>query len=266
MDFDWGQAALASFFVLLLAGVLYSTWRSMQVDDRRWRRQRVREGFAVSARKPVRREERRFRRQFPELQPFFHPEKAILFVREQRRFKPKDAARARKRWMPAGFNTWSLVTLNPGERVPRLELRSWRNTLLASFTYEATGDGAILRIGEGEMVVVDDKDNPHARYRHPQRGFRWTAQRGWRVGTAARPREHLERDTVDHGYGDDAAGSARAAAGTAAAAALVGAGGSFDGGGSSDSWDSAGGEGDASDSWESAADSDDSGADDTSTD
>ena len=57
-------------------------------------------------------------------------------MREHRRFKPKNAAVARRRWMPAGFNSWALVTENPGERLQRLELRNWRNKPRASFTYD----------------------------------------------------------------------------------------------------------------------------------
>jgi hypothetical protein len=173
VDFDIEPQAVA-FGAIVLAIAVAALFSRDKKREKRDRAARVSAGQAVSLREPVRADERDFRRLFPELQPYFHPEKAILFVREARRIKAGvDTWR-----FPAGFNNWRVV-VTPGTPHPVYELRNWRGKTKARFGYQAQGNGAILHIGEGELTLDVVDPNPHASYDHPTGAFRWSAKRGW---------------------------------------------------------------------------------------
>jgi uncharacterized membrane protein YgcG len=196
-----------------------------------------------------RRQEALFVTTFPELQPYFHPEKVLEFVSAWR-------ARASR---PETFD-WNNP---PGLRVQRARFAARREKgqpvdLLDSaaqsilqFLIEETPEGAAIRLGAGKLKV--NVRDAAVGYWHPQREFKWSRAKGWRMITsvADRPIESSDRGTsfVESSSSSSSSSSSESAA---RAAAVAGAGGTFDGGGASDSWDERSG-GSGSDSTGSAA-------------
>jgi hypothetical protein len=105
--------------------------------------------------------------------------------------------------------------------------------VLTRFLLQEHPEGAALRIGPGKLTA-NLKDSA-VRYWHPEREFKWSRAKGWRVINALSDRGI---DTSDSGTSFSSSSTANTVAAAAAGAAVVaGAGGAFDGGGSSSSWD-----------------------------
>jgi glycosyltransferase involved in cell wall biosynthesis len=184
-----------------------------------------------------------FKASFPELQPYFHPKQVLEFVSAWRARKSPPIAFD---WtMPAGFGVAKARMGAAGEKGHPVELLDEAGAVLSRFVLQRHEDGAVIRLGPGKLTVgVRDAA---VRYWHPEREFKWSRLKGWRVITALsnRPIESSDRGTSFSSDSSTSSSTATSAAAAAAGAAVVtGAGGSFDGGGSSSSWD-AGGDSDA---------------------
>ena len=225
--------ACAIGFALLLA------WRRRKGGERR--------AGPAAAKHPAQRSDAYFRTMFPELQPYFHPEKVVRFVRE--RNGTRDVVDGYT-WRDApGFNTATAVAAISGGR-ERIRLTDSAGALVAEFDYERQPNGAALRVGRGKLTaVLEVGNNPRVRYWHPEREFKWSRKGGWQFTT---PMTESAFDSDDRGsrWSNDSASPAsssssgsggRVAAAAATAALVSGAGGAFAGGGASDQWDAAAG-------------------------
>jgi hypothetical protein len=177
-----------------------------------------------------------FQASFPELQPHFHPRNVLLFVAAWR--ARVGHARASEWSKPAGLGVDRARIGGATEKGHPVELLDAAGVVLARFLLLETPDGGgVLRVGSGKLTV-NVRDSA-VRYWHPQREFKWSRAKGWRVLNTMTDRGiessdsglSLSRDSSSSSSG---AGAAAAAAG---AVAVAGAGGAFDGGGSSSSWD-----------------------------
>ena len=170
---------------------------------------------------------------FPDLQPHFHPENLVDYVKGRRGRRP-----------PSGRHTWKDA---PGLGVAAVDILMDKGreecTLLdsdgvrlAQFRYEEQADGGVLRVGAGKFTVTLARpDDPAVRYWHPEREFKWTRKGGWRFKTPVADRPI---DSSDSGTSWSSSDSpSRTATAAAAGAAVVGMGGTFDGGGASAGWD-----------------------------
>lgn len=189
--------------------------------------------------KAQRRQEALFTSSFPELQPWFHPENVLQFISAWRSRRPNATTLV---WNnPPGFAT-SRVRLAPmTEKGQPAELLGEGDAVAANFQLQRHEEGGVIRIGAGKLTA--NVRDFAVRYWHPQREFKWSRAKGWRVINALSDRGI---DSSDHGtsLSSDSPSSSTAtsaAAALAGAAAVTGAGGAFDGGGSSDSWDSGSG-------------------------
>lgn len=140
---------------------------------------------------------------FPDLQPHFHPQKLVDYVRARMRGQaPPDAAAAQA---------------------------------IAQAAYQQDPRGATLRFGKGKFTV--DAQEPRVKYWHPEREFKWQPKRDprWIFATpmADAPFSSSDRDAL--AFRDSSSSSTAARAATA----FTGAGGTFDGGGASAGWDQA---------------------------
>jgi hypothetical protein len=178
-----------------------------------------------------------FEASFPELQPHFHPEKVLQFV---------DARRARKEAMgtstwknPPGFAAAAIAEFAADPKGEAVRLLDAAGTLLARFVFQETPEGGVIRMGAGKFTV--NLKDAAVRYWHPEREFKWSRLKGWRVLTTLSDRSI---DSTDRGtsFSSDGPSTTSMAAGAAAAAVVAGAGGTFDGGGSSSAWDGSSGE------------------------
>ena len=216
---------------------------------RAWRKSRDRDhgSGTAPATPPAQRSDAYFRTMFPELQPYFHPEKVVRFVRE--RNGTRDVVDGYT-WRDApGFNTATAVAAISGGR-ERIRLSDSGGATLAEFDYERQPNGAALRVGRGKLTaVLEGGNNPRVRYWHPEREFKWSRKGGWQFTT---PMTESAFDSDDRGsrWSNDSASPAsssssgsggRVAAAAATAALVSGAGGAFAGGGASDQWDAAAG-------------------------
>ena len=213
---------------------------------------RKRAGVGPRQSKPPRdpRADAYFRAMFPELQPYFHPEKVVRLVRD--RNGRADVVDGRTWKAPEGFETVAAVAVALVAGRERLRLQDAARATLVEFDYERAPTGAALRIGRGKLTAaLDQQTNPRVRYWHPEREFKWSRKGGWQFTTPLAD-ESIDSDergsrfssasssssSSSSGYG----GVAAAAGATAGAAALVsGAGGAFAGGGASGDWDAAAG-------------------------
>jgi hypothetical protein len=107
----------------------------------------------------------------------------------------------------------------------------------------------VIRLGSGKFTI-NLKDSA-VRYWHPQREFKWSRAKGWRMinSLADRPIESNDRGSSFSSDGPSSSFSS-SSSGARTGAAMAGAGGAFDGGGASNSWDAAD-SGSSSDSTES---------------
>ncbi len=194
------------------------------------------------------RSEALFRSMFPELQPHFHPEKVLRFVRERKGSRNVIDGYAWRN--PPGFETACAVVAMTGGR-EHIRLMDAANALQAEFDYEEQPGGAALRVGSGKLtVVLEPGNNPRVRYWHPQREFKWSRKGGWQFITPVTERSIDSDDSGTRWSSDNRNSSSNwgtAAAAGGAAAMVSGAGGAFAGGGASDQWDSAAGAADGAD-------------------
>lgn len=194
------------------------------------------------------RSEAYFRSMFPELQPHFHPEKLVRFVRERNGSKKIVGGYTWRN--PPGFETAAAVVVMAGGR-EGIRLLDAAGALVAEFDYEQQQGGAALRVGRGKLtVVLEPGNNPRVRYWHPQREFKWSRTGGWQFITPV-TEESIDSDDSGTRWSSDSRSSSSslgtAAAAGAAAVLVSGAGGAFAGGGASDQWDTADGADQASD-------------------
>jgi uncharacterized membrane protein YgcG len=181
------------------------------------------------------RQEALFQATFPELQPYFHPEKVLEFVKA---WGARDQKPPRIEWnKPPGLGLAKARIGPRGDKGRRpVELLDEAGTVVSRLFLENQPDGNVLRIGPGKLTV--SLRDAAVRYWHPEREFKWSRLKGWRVisSLSDRPIESSDRGTSFSSSSDSPSMTSSAAA-VAGAAAVTGAGGAFDGGGSSDSWD-----------------------------
>lgn len=174
-----------------------------------------------------------FQASFPELQPHFHPEKVLEFVKARRaRARPVVGTSWKK---PPGFAAAAVAEIAADPKGEAVRLLDEAGALLARFVFQEHPEGGVIRMGPGKFTV--NLRDAAVRYWHPEREFKWSRLKGWRVITAMSDRaiDSNDRGTSFSSSSDGpSVGSTAAAA--AAGAAVTGAGGAFDGGGSSGDW------------------------------
>ena len=180
-----------------------------------------------------------FKASFPELQPYFHPKQVLEFVTS---WRARNAPPVAFDWsLPPGLGVAKARLGAVGEKGNPVELLDAAGTVLSRFVMQRHEDGAVIRLGPGKLTVkVRDAA---VRYWHPEREFKWSRTKGWRVisSLSDRPIDSSDRGTSFSSDSSSSSSSATTAAAAAAGAAVVaGAGGAFDGGGSSSSWEEGG--------------------------
>ncbi|WP_171090866.1 hypothetical protein [Usitatibacter rugosus] len=185
--------------------------------------------------KSSRRDEALFVSMFPDLQPHFHPERLVEFVRAQRSGKRAAASRtASATWKnPPGLGVHA-VEIEPGHlRVP-YKMRDESGALLGQFLYDEIPEGGVLRVGEGKLTVNVMDKIPRVRYWHPRREFKWSQKKGWAFAT---PLADAHDSDSSYSSSDSSSHSFSTSRDDGVSPAPVGGGGTFDGGGASGSWD-----------------------------
>ena len=178
-----------------------------------------------------------FQASFPELQPHFHPEKVLQFVAARHARK---AAMGTSTWKnPPGFAAAAITEFAADAKGEAVRLLDSAGSLLARFIFQETPEGGVIRMGAGKFTV--NLKDAAVRYWHPEREFKWSRLKGWRVLSALS--DH-SIDSTDRGtsFSSDSSSTTSMGTGAAAAAVVAGAGGTFDGGGSSAAWDGPSGE------------------------
>jgi uncharacterized membrane protein YgcG len=184
--------------------------------------------------KTSRRDEALFVSMVPDLQPYFHPDRLVEFVRAQR--SRKGTSRS-----PGASTTWKsppglgvhAVEIEPGHmRVP-YRMRDESGALLGQFLYDEIPEGGVLRVGEGKLTVNVMDKIPRVRYWHPRREFKWSKKKGWAFVTPLAD-THDSSSSSDY---DSSSHSFSTSRDDGVSPAPVGGGGTFDGGGASGSWD-----------------------------
>ena len=176
-----------------------------------------------------------FKATFPELQPYFHPLKVLQFVSA---WRAHAATPPTFEWNHPPALGFTKVRFGPaGEKGRPVEFLDEAGAVVSRGLLLETAEGGVLRLGAGKLTV--NLRDSAVRYWHPEREFKWSKTKGWRVLSSLSDRSI---DSSDRGmtFSSDSAssGTATTAAAAAAGAAVVaGAGGAFDGGGSSSSWD-----------------------------
>jgi uncharacterized membrane protein YgcG len=182
-----------------------------------------------------RRQEALFVSSFPELQPHFHPERVLAFVGAWKARVPRPEPLV---WKKApGFGGNRVRLLPRGEKGQPAELLDAADTIIASFVLQDHADGGVIRIDRGKLTI--NVRDAAVRYWHPQREFKWSRAKGWRVINSLSERgiDSNDRGTSFSDSSSSSSTATAAAAAVAGAAVVTGAGGAFDGGGSSSSWD-----------------------------
>ena len=189
------------------------------------------------------RQEALFVSTFPELQPHFHPQKVLEFIGAWRSRVPRPDVVL---WNNApGFGT-SRVRLMPksGKGQPA-ELLDATEAAVATFILQDHAEGGVIRLGSGKFTV--NLRDAAVRYWHPQREFKWSRAKGWKMINSLSDRPIESNDRGSSFSSDSPSSSFSSSSPSArAGAAMAGAGGAFDGGGASDSWDSSSSPSDAS--------------------
>jgi uncharacterized membrane protein YgcG len=179
------------------------------------------------------RQEALFVATFPELQPYFHPEKVLQFVSG---WRPRTPRADTIDWNnPPGFGVPRARLMPKSEKGQSAELLDAAGAALASFVLQDHPEGGVIRLGSGKFTV-NVRDSA-VRYWHPQREFKWSKAKGWRVINTLSDRGIDSSDSGTSFSSDSSSTATSAAAAVAGAAVVAGAGGAFDGGGSSSSWD-----------------------------
>ena len=178
-----------------------------------------------------------FQATFPELQPHFHPEKVLQFVKARR---ARTGSLVGTTWKnPPGFPGAAVAEIAADAKGEAVRLLDAAGGVLGRFVFQEHAEGGVLRMGPGKLTA--NLRDAAVRYWHPEREFKWSRLKGWRLITSLSDRP---MDSNDHGTSWSSSDSSVASTAAAAAgvAAVAGAGGAFDGGGSSASWDASSGE------------------------
>jgi len=178
-----------------------------------------------------------FQATFPELQPHFHPEKVLQFVKARR---ARTGSLIGSTWKsPPGFPAAAVAEIAADAKGEAVRLLDAAGGVLGRFVFQEHPEGGVLRMGPGKLTA--NLRDAAVRYWHPEREFKWSRLKGWRLITSLSDRP---MDSNDHGTSWSSSDSSVASTAAAAAgvAAVAGAGGAFDGGGSSASWDASSGE------------------------
>jgi len=184
-----------------------------------------------------RRAEALFVSMFPELQPHFHPERVIEFVRARQARTPKREGHTVRN--PKGFAAAAAEVRFDDKGREQWRLLDEAGAVLAQFRYEDHREGAALRVGQGKLTVnLKDRARPRVRYWHPEREFKWQ-ERIW-VFQTTMSESPFESSSDSSSFSSSSSSFSPGAA--AGAAAIVAAGGTFDGGGASAGWDAERGE------------------------
>jgi uncharacterized membrane protein YgcG len=228
MDLSIFEYAIPAAFFLLFGFAFFSALRA-------GRRQRM----------DKERNEALFRSMFPDLQPLFHPEKLVEFVRARR---TRGAATSANVWKsPPGFAA-DRAEIQPDGAREKIRLLDAAGVLLADFLFEDHAEGGVLRFGKGKFTVNVRDPVPRVRYWHPDREFKWSRQKGWWFFNRMAEDSFSSSDRSSSDSSSDSSSSR----GAAAAAGIVAAGGAFDGGGASQAWDAGGSAGSSAGGAESA--------------
>ena len=189
------------------------------------------------------RQEALFQATFPELQPHFHPEKVLEYVTARR---ARAGPLAGTRWKnPPGFPAAAVAEVAADAKGEAVRLLDAADHVLARFVFQDHAEGGVLRIGPGKLTA--NLRDAAVRYWHPEREFKWSRAKGWRVISALSDREIESSDRgTSFSSSSDGPSATSTAAAVAAGSAVAGAGGAFDGGGSSQSWGEATASADAS--------------------
>jgi hypothetical protein len=225
--------------VLTFVGLIVAALVSIAVSAARRRRSEATGKPHKPARTADHRGDAYFKAMFPELQPWFHPEKVVRLVRDRNgRVNVVDG----RRWeYPSGFDVAAAQVVTVRER-ELIRLFDAAGTQLTEFDYEQQPGGGAIRIGRGKLTaVLDVQNNPRVRYWHPEREFKWSRKGGWQFTTPVAERPVDSSDSGSSFSSDrsssSSSGIATAAAAAGTAALVSGAGGAFAGGGASEGWD-----------------------------
>jgi len=178
-----------------------------------------------------------FQATFPELQAHFHPEKVLQFVKARR---ARTGSLIGTTWKnPPGFPAAAVAEIAADAKGEAVRLLDAAGGVLGRFVFQEHPEGGALRMGPCKLTAK--LRDAAVRYWHPEREFKWSRLKGWRLITSLSDRP---MDSNDHGTSWSSSDSSVASTAAAAAgvAAVAGAGGAFDGGGSSSSWDASSGE------------------------
>lgn len=126
-----------------------------------------------------------------------------------------------------------------GEKGRPVELLDEAGAIVSRILLQENPEGGVIRLGPGKFTV--NLRDSAVRYWHPEREFKWSKVKGWRVISSLSDRGIDSNDRGTSFSSDGSPTATTAAAAAAGAAVVAGAGGAFDGGGSSQSWDESGG-------------------------
>lgn len=178
------------------------------------------------------RNETLFKSMFPELQPYFHPERLVEYVDARTRRKPNPRGKTDWEWNnPPGF-PGVLMKCSATEKGERVLLCGQDGGRLGEFKYEAAPAIGVMRVGKGKLTIdLNNRPAPRVRYWHPEREFKWSLK-GWVFKTPM----------ADDAFSSDSSSFSSSSSSSSsdsrvAAAAFAGAGGAFDGGGAAGGWD-----------------------------
>jgi uncharacterized membrane protein YgcG len=216
------------FFLGIAGWIGFRIWRH-------WRGVRIKG-------KAAQRDEALFVSMFPDLQPWFHPQKLLEYVRARVASRPPQSGKVWNR--PPGFGVHDAeIRFDNGRE--QVRLRDAAGAALAMFLFEDHKEGGVIRLGKGKFTVNTRDAVPRVRYWHPDREFKWSPVKGWSFVTRMADEPFSSSDSSSRSSDSSSSSSdssrtvAGVAAGTAAGVAIAGAGGAFDGGGASQGWDGA---------------------------
>jgi len=268
MNIDWGIVFIVAF-VLAFGTIVYFA-RKQELERKARKSQKAGSGKGNAAQKRAaqigakarKRDEALFVSMFPDLQPHFHPEALVQFVRAN--LGRKRSAQPVQWQRPPGFGV-PVLEIQPGtERIVHV-LRSDTGDALSTFEYDDHPEGGVLRVGKGKFTVNVKDAVPRVRYWHPEREFKWSEKKGWVFTTAMAAAPFAASSDNDRSRGSDSTDWTSRDRGDSREA-FAGGGGTFDGGGASGGWDESspsGSSGGASASGDSSAVAGDSGSGDS---
>jgi len=222
MDDWWFAVVAAAIVVAIVFGA--ATFRRARRSANRGPRRGADRASAAE------RQEALFKATFPELQPLFHPAKVLEFVAA---WRARSTHPPGVEWQrPPGLNA-SRARLSPGDKGEAVELFDAAGAIVSRFRLQQHPDGGVIRLDPGKFTV--NLRDAAVRYWHPEREFKWSRAKGWRLIT--RLSDH-PIESNDRGFESSRDTSSFPSASTTAAV-IAGAGGAFAGAGASAKWDAA---------------------------